>query len=91
MLGVNLWLRGQSAFSFISLQHVPAVAVKKHLHRHSIIRLAWLDFDKLEIFIKNECASSIQRTGTVSPDAKWLNRPLDDVSSIMILYSIFGS
>ena len=40
----------------------------KHLHKCFSIRLAWGDLAKLVIVIKNECASSMRRTGTVSPE-----------------------
>ena len=33
----------------------------------------------------------MQRTGTGSTNAKWLNKPFADASSISILFPIFGS
>lgn len=74
-------------FPFGTHQQSPS----KHLHKRSSVRLAWGDLEKLVIFVKNECASSMRRTGTASPDTKWLNRPLEDASSITMLFSIFGS
>lgn len=53
-------------FPFTMYQQSPS----KHLPKRSSVRLARGDFEKLVICIKNECALSMQRTGTVSPDTK---------------------